>query len=79
MLIGEVSRRCGVSTRMLRHYDTLGLVKPTGRTSSGYREYSADDIRRLFHVESLRTLGALVERGQACTGRTRLRAGRFGG
>ncbi|MCY4670549.1 MAG: MerR family DNA-binding transcriptional regulator, partial [Rhodococcus sp.] len=25
MLIGEVSRRCGVSTRMLRHYDTLGL------------------------------------------------------
>ncbi|MFD9679005.1 MerR family transcriptional regulator [Rhodococcus sp. NPDC059969] len=57
MLIGEVSRRCGVSTRMLRHYDTLGLVKPTGRTSGGYREYSADDIRRLFHVESLRTLG----------------------
>ncbi|MDT2004852.1 MerR family transcriptional regulator [Rhodococcus opacus] len=57
MLIGEVSQRCGVSTRMLRHYDTLGLVKPTGRTSGGYREYSADDIRRLFHVESLRTLG----------------------
>ncbi|BAH51184.1 HEAT repeat domain-containing protein [Rhodococcus opacus] len=57
MLIGEVSRRCGVSTRMLRHYDRLGLVEPTGRTSGGYREYSADDIRRLFHVESLRTLG----------------------
>ncbi|GAF45321.1 DNA-binding transcriptional MerR regulator [Rhodococcus wratislaviensis] len=57
MLIGEVSRRCGVSARMLRHYDRLGLVKPTGRTSGGYREYSADDIRRLFHVESLRTLG----------------------
>ncbi|MEV6426242.1 MerR family transcriptional regulator [Nocardia sp. NPDC051463] len=57
MLIGEVSQRCGVSTRMLRHYDALGLVKPTGRTSNGYREYSADDIRRLFHVECLRTLG----------------------
>ncbi|MGW0173041.1 MerR family DNA-binding transcriptional regulator [Rhodococcus sp. NPDC003322] len=57
MLIGEVSRRCGVSTRMLRHYDALGLVTPTGRTSGGYREYSAGDIRRLFHVESLRTLG----------------------
>ncbi|TQF74636.1 MerR family transcriptional regulator [Rhodococcus spelaei] len=57
MLIGEVSRRTGVSTRMLRHYDSLGLVKPTGRTTGGYREYSADDIRRLFHVESLRTLG----------------------
>ncbi|MFQ6392839.1 MerR family transcriptional regulator [Nocardia sp. KC 131] len=57
MLIGEVSRRCGVSTRMLRHYDSLGLVTPTGRTSGGYRAYSADDIRRLFHVECLRTLG----------------------
>lgn len=57
MLIGEVSRRSGVSTRMLRHYDAVGLVKPTGRTSGGYREYSADDIRRLFQVESLRTLG----------------------
>ncbi|TLG01683.1 MerR family transcriptional regulator [Nocardia cyriacigeorgica] len=57
MLIGEVSRRCGVSTRMLRHYDSLGLVTPSVRTASGYREYSADDIRRLFHVECLRTLG----------------------
>src|SRR3546814_13210589 len=64
MLIGEVSRRCGVSTRMLRHYDTLGLVKPTGRTSGGYREYSADDIRRLFHVESLRTLGLPLNAAQ---------------
>lgn len=57
MLIGEVSRRSGVSTRMLRHYDKLGLVQPTGRTAGGYREYAEDDIRRLFHVESLRTLG----------------------
>lgn len=61
MLIGEVSRQSGVSTRMLRHYDALGLVKPTGRTPGGYREYSADDIRRLFHVESLRTLGLSLD------------------
>lgn len=57
MLIGEVSQQAGISTRMLRHYDSLGLVSPTGRTVGGYREYSADDIRRLFHVESLRSLG----------------------
>ena len=57
MLIGDVARRSGVSTRMLRHYDSLGLVRPTGRTTGGYREYSEDDIRRLFHVESLRSLG----------------------
>ncbi|MER7169047.1 MerR family transcriptional regulator [Micromonospora sp. NPDC000207] len=57
MLIGEVARRSGVSTRMLRHYDALGLVRPTGRTTGGYREYSTEDIRRIFHVESLRSLG----------------------
>ena len=42
---------------MLRHYDSLGLVRPTGRTGAGYREYSGEDIRRIFHVESLRSLG----------------------
>ncbi|WIX79383.1 MerR family transcriptional regulator [Amycolatopsis carbonis] len=66
MLIGEVARRSGVSARMLRHYDTLGLVHPTGRTVGGYREYSAEDIRRIFHVESLRSLGlSLREIGRA--------------
>lgn len=57
MLIGEVARRSGVSARMLRHYDRLGLVRPTSRSGTGYREYSPDDVRRLFHVESLRSLG----------------------
>jgi DNA-binding transcriptional MerR regulator len=42
---------------MLRHYDALGLVRPTGRTRGGYREYSSEDIRRIFHIESLRSLG----------------------
>ena len=57
MLIGEVSARSGISARMLRHYDRIGLVSPTARTSGGYRRYSEEDVRRLFHVEGLRTLG----------------------
>lgn len=66
MLIGEMSRRSGVSTRMLRHYEALGLVRPTGRTVGNYREYSEDDIRRTFHVEGLRSLGlSLRQIGQA--------------
>ncbi|MGC4803498.1 HEAT repeat domain-containing protein [Micromonospora sp. DT233] len=66
MLIGEVARRSGVSARMLRHYDALGLVRPTGRTEGGYREYSGEDIRRIFHIESLRSLGlSLREVGRA--------------
>ncbi len=51
---------------MLRHYESLGLVRPSGRTGSGYREYSGEDIRRIFHVESLRSLGlSLREVGRA--------------
>ncbi|PPS91291.1 Nodulation protein NolA [Streptomyces sp. MH60] len=51
---------------MLRHYESLGLVRPSGRTGSGYREYSREDIRRIFHVESLRSLGlSLREIGRA--------------
>ncbi|MER5830888.1 HEAT repeat domain-containing protein [Streptomyces sp. NPDC002130] len=66
MLIGDVARRSGVSARMLRHYDALGLVRPTGRTVGGYREYSAADVRRIFHVESLRSLGlSLKQIGRA--------------
>jgi DNA-binding transcriptional MerR regulator len=66
LLIGDVARHSGVSTRMLRHYDAIGLVQPTGRTVGGYREYSADDVRRIFHVESLRSLGlSLKQIGRA--------------
>ncbi|WP_336922531.1 MerR family transcriptional regulator [Aquipuribacter sp. SD81] len=57
MLIGEVAERSGVSARMLRHYDRLGLLRPSGRTGNGYRHYSDDDLRRLFCVEALRSLG----------------------
>ncbi|MDX3109272.1 HEAT repeat domain-containing protein [Nonomuraea angiospora] len=66
MLIGDVARRSGVSARMLRHYDSLGLVRPTGRSDGGYREYSSEDIQRIFHIESLRSLGlSLREAGRA--------------
>jgi DNA-binding transcriptional MerR regulator len=66
VLIGEVARRSGVSARMLRHYDTLGLLRQVGRTGSGYREYSGEDIERILHIESLRALGlTLREVGRA--------------
>ncbi|MCO5969587.1 HEAT repeat domain-containing protein [Actinoallomurus soli] len=66
MLIGDVARRSGVSARMLRHYESLGLVRPMGRTEAGYRAYSGEDIRRIFHIESLRSLGlSLREAGCA--------------
>lgn len=57
MRIGDVSDRSGVSVRMLRHYDSIGLLSPTGRTSAGYRDDSPSDLRRLLDIEALRTLG----------------------
>ena len=66
MLIGDAARFSGVSARMLRHYEALGLVRPTGRTSAGYRDYSAEDVRRIFQVESLRSMGlSLKQVGRA--------------
>ncbi|MEZ5157293.1 MAG: MerR family transcriptional regulator [Candidatus Nanopelagicales bacterium] len=57
MLIGEVAEQSGISSRMLRHYDRMGVVSPSQRTSGGYRQYTDDDLRRLFHAEALRSLG----------------------
>lgn len=42
---------------MLRHYDRIGLVSPSVRTAGDYRQYTDADLQRLFHVESLRSLG----------------------
>jgi DNA-binding transcriptional MerR regulator len=61
VLIGEVSARSGISARMLRHYDSVGLVSPSGRTPGGYRRYEDEDLRRLFHVEGLRALGLTLQ------------------
>lgn len=57
MLIGEVAQLSGVSVRMLRHYDSTGLLIPSRRTPTGYRDYSPTDVHRLLTVEALRSLG----------------------
>ena len=61
MLIGDVARYTGVSVRMLRHYDAVGLVRPTGRTIGGYRDYSDDDVRTILQVKTLRSLGLTLK------------------
>jgi DNA-binding transcriptional MerR regulator/catechol 2,3-dioxygenase-like lactoylglutathione lyase family enzyme len=55
--IGELARSTGLTVRALRHYDTIGLVKASERTSAGYRLYTAADITRLYEVLALRGLG----------------------
>jgi DNA-binding transcriptional MerR regulator len=56
--IGEFSRLSRVSVRMLRHYDQLGVLRPTHTDSfTNYRYYSADQLPRLNRILALRDLG----------------------
>lgn len=56
MKIGELSKRSGVSIRMLRYYETEGLLKPM-RTGSGYREYAEDEVRTVERIKLLGSAG----------------------
>ena len=64
--IGELARRTGLSIRMLRYYDEIGLLRPPARTASGHRLYGPDDLARLQRVLSLRELGLGLEEIGEC-------------
>jgi len=62
LTVGQVAEQLGVTVRTLHHYDDIGLLVPSERTSAGYRLYTAGDITRLQHVVVYRRLGfALAE------------------
>lgn len=56
MRIGELSRRTGVSDRLLRYYEEQGLLHPE-RRPSGYREYSEADVTTVAHIRNLLAAG----------------------
>jgi MerR family transcriptional regulator, thiopeptide resistance regulator len=61
MNVGEVAALAGVTVRTLHHYDRIGLLSPSGRTSAGYRQYSPADLDRLHQVLLYRELGFPLE------------------
>ena len=64
MNIGQASRATGVSTKMIRYYESVGLIRPADRTESNYRDFGDREINELRFVRRARTLGFSVDEMQ---------------
>lgn len=62
LLIGEVAKLLGVTTKTIRYYEGIGLLDEPGRTEAGYRLYDAQDLLRLYRIKQLQELGLSLER-----------------
>ena len=68
MNIGQASGASGVSQRMIRHYEKIGLIPAPPRRDSGYRDYSDADVARLRFAAHARDLGFPIEEIRALLG-----------
>ena len=62
MNVGEAAEKSGVSAKMIRYYEEIGLLQPADRSQSGYRNYSDTSDHTLRFVRRVRDLGFPIER-----------------
>lgn len=65
MNIGQAAARSGVSAKMVRHYESLGLLPKVARTEAGYRQYGDAEVHTLRFIRRARDLGfSMAEIGE---------------
>ncbi|KQZ68847.1 MerR family transcriptional regulator [Nocardioides sp. Root151] len=65
MHIGEVATRTELSLRSLRHWDEVGLLRPSGRTDGGFRLYTESDVEKILVIRRMKPLGFTLEQMSA--------------
>ncbi len=61
MTIGDVADRSGISAKMIRYYEEIGLIQAASRTESGYRKYEESDVHTLSFIRRARDLGFSIQ------------------
>jgi len=61
MNIGQAAKASGVSAKMIRHYESVGLVPAPNRTESGYRQYTDSEVHTLHFIRRSRDLGFSIQ------------------
>ena len=66
--IGAAAKASGVTAKMIRHYEEIGLIPQAKRTDSGYRRYSSNDVHTLRFIRQARVLGFSIKQIETLLG-----------